>query len=86
MNKNDHIKYIDDLTAMQDAEGKRISSLILAAMGKLLAVSGGSPAKFAAMVKALRKKLVAELVLEANRSRLEARKLGQDFGRKKLGD
>ena len=84
MKKDDHIKYIKDLTKLQDSEGKRISGLMLSAMGKLLRASMGSPQKFEAMVRALKARIVKEVLAEVKRAQLRAKRLGYDFGKQKL--
>ena len=84
MKRNDHIKYIKDLTALQDSEGKRVSAGALRAIGKIYKASGGNLTRFIAMIQALRPALLKELVMEVKRSQLKAKKLGVQFGKQKL--
>ena len=86
MNKEDHVKYINDLTKLQDEEGKRISALALGIMEKLLKSSKGNPARFAAVVGAVKKSVVIALVAATKASQSKARNLGIWFGKQKKND
>ena len=86
MKHEDHIHYIDNLTALQDSEGKRISAATLGAIGRLYKASGGSLTRFAAMLKVARGTLLKELTLEVKKAQIQASKLGKDFGKQKLND
>jgi hypothetical protein len=79
-----HTKYIDNLSALQDAEGKRLSGAMLEAVKKIHKASSGNPVKFAAMLKVLRSKILAEAVVEVRKSQIQAGKLGKEFGEQKL--
>ena len=83
MKREAHVKYVDELVALQDAEGKRVSGAVLRAIERIWKASGGNLNKFSAMLKALRKKMVVEMATEAKRSQVRAKKLGAQFGKQK---
>jgi hypothetical protein len=86
MKREDHIAYIKDLAHLQDSEGKRISDMVLKAIGRLLDASRGNPARFDAMVKAFKNEIVKKALVEIRISQMKAKKLGTDFGKQKLND
>lgn len=81
-----HVKYVEDVTGLADERGKDVSGAFLADVKKLLKKSRGNLDVFREMLRVGREVMIKRMILKAGRATLEAKKIGKEFGEKKLGN
>jgi hypothetical protein len=74
-----HTEYIQELTTLQDSEGKRLSAALLGGISKLLRASNGNPNRFKQILKVMRERLIQEALVEVRRGQIKAKQLGRSF-------
>lgn len=82
--KDLHEKYVNELTDLQDKEGKDISEAFLSIFGSMAKASSGNVKRFLAMIRLSKKKLIRDAVKMVKESQMKAKELGKEFGMVKL--